>query len=466
MKMNKKLLRVGAAAATAVGMSLSGAVYCMSAGESVPLRETLEGLGYQVGWDGSTRSITAVDSQGKKVSFRVGEAYMTLEDGMAMQIELNEPVSLSEGGVAYLPVSAVNKLNGYADEASDVSENYNINKQMDQNENYVISPYSLKSVLAMAANGADGTTKDELLSVLGYDSLDSLNADMKLLNERYHSDGELKINAANSLWINRIYPEVKEDFSQKMLECYDASIGRYSLKDIPGKIKAWVNEKSNGLQKDFNAQIDDDFAMGFVNTTYLKAKWWSSFESQSTRDGIFYNCDKTTAKTKFMHQSGYKMAYKDDSVTMVKLPYLDDDRNMSFYAAMAPEGTDLESYVDKLEKRKVELSLPKFKTHTNTSMNSIVQSLGAGTMFTSKADFGGIFKNSAKLYVSSIVQDTVIDVDEDGTEASSTTMMGMLKSSAYDPEEPLEINFNRSFTYFIMDDDSGEILFMGRYAKA
>jgi serpin B len=318
----------------------------------------------------------------------------------------------------------------------------------------------------MAANGADGTTRDELLSVLGYDSIDSLDADMKLLNERYHSDGELKINAANSLWINRIYPEVKEDFSEKMLECYDASIGRYSLKDIPGKIKAWVNEKSNGLQKDFNAQIDDDFAMGFVNTTYLKAKWWSSFEPQSTRDGIFYNCDKTTSKTKFMHQSGYKEAYKDDSVTMVKLPYRDDDRNMSFYAAMAPEGTDLESYVDKLERRNVVLSMPRFKTHTNTSMNSIVQSLGAGTMFTSKADFSGIFKDSAKLYVSSIIQDTVIDVDEDGTEASSTTMMGVLKSSAYDPEQPLEINFNRSFTYFIMDDDSGEILFMGRYAKA
>jgi serpin B len=347
----------------------------------------------------------------------------------------------------------------------DSSFAYNINSRMDQNENYVFSPYSLKSVLAMAANGADGTTRDELLSVLGYDSVDSLNADMKLLNERYRSDGTLKINAANSLWVNKTCPEVKEDFSEKMLECYDASIGRYSLKDIPGKIKAWVNEKSNGLQKDFNVQIDDSFVMGFVNTTYLKAKWVDKFESESTRDGIFYNCDKTTVKTKFMHQSGYNEAYKDDSVTMVKLDYRDDDRDMSFYAAMAPEGTDLENYVDKLERKKVALSLPKFKVHTNTSMNSAVQSLGAGTMFTSKADFGKIFKSPAELFVSSIIQDTVIDVDEEGTEAASTTMMGMLKSS-YDPETPLEINVNRPFTYFIMDNESGEILFMGRYAKA
>jgi serpin B len=179
---------------------------------------------------------------------------------------------------------------------------------------------------------------------------------------------------------------------------------------------------------------------------------------------VFYNSDGTTGTTEFMHQSERCEAYKDDDVAMIKLDYRDNDKDMSFYAAIAPEGTNLEDYVDRLEVRKVVLALPKFKMQTTASMNSVVQGLGVSKMFTAQADFGNIFEQSSNLYVSSIIQDTVIDVDEEGTEAASTTMMA-LETSAYDPEQPLEMNFNKPFTYFIMDNDSGEILFMGRYAR-
>jgi serpin B len=349
---------------------------------------------------------------------------------------------------------------------SDNSFAYNINSQMNQKENYVFSPYSLKAVLAMAANGAEGETRAELLSALGYDSVDSLNSDMKSLNESYeiNDDDDLKIGSANSLWINKTAPEVKKDYSKKMKECYNASVGRYSVKELPNKIKAWVKEKSHGLQKNFNASVDDSFVMGFVNTTYLKAKWVNDFKPEATREDVFYNSDGTTGTTEFMHQSERCEAYKDDDVAMIKLDYRDNDKDMSFYATIAPEGTNLEDYVDRLEVRKVVLALPKFKMQTTASMNSVVQGLGVSKMFTAQADFGNIFEQSSNLYVSSIIQDTVIDVDEEGTEAASTTMMA-LETSAYDPEQPLEMNFNKPFTYFIMDNDSGEILFMGRYAR-
>ena len=68
------------------------------------------------------------------------------------------------------------------------------------------------------------------------------------------------------------------------------------------------------------------------------------------------------------------------------------------------------------------------------------------------------------MYVNSILQDTVIGVDEEGTQASSTTMVTLAGSLA-EPEY-IEVSFDRPFTYFIRDNDSGEILFMGRFAMA
>ena len=99
------------------------------------------------------------------------------------------------------------------------------------------------------------------------------------------------------------------------------------------------------------------------------------------------------------------------------------------------------------------------------NMNDIVSKLGAGTMFTENADFSGIFGADYPVYVSQIIQDTVIDVDEEGTEAASTTMMAMCGATAMQ-EPPVEMTFDKPFTYFIRDNDSGEILFMGRYASA
>jgi serpin B len=164
-----------------------------------------------------------------------------------------------------------------------------------------------------------------------------------------------------------------------------------------------------------------------------------------------------------MHKVFNKEIYKDDRVAMVKLDYMDS--SLSFYAAMAPDNTDLSQYVDKLESKRISLSLPKFKIDSGISLNSAVKALGAGTMFSSNADFSNVFGDNIGLAVSSVIQDTVIDVDEEGTEAASTTMIGMV-GTAYNPEQPIEMNFNQPFTYFIMDNDNGEILFMGKFATA
>ena len=68
------------------------------------------------------------------------------------------------------------------------------------------------------------------------------------------------------------------------------------------------------------------------------------------------------------------------------------------------------------------------------------------------------------MWLDSTIHKTYIKVDEEGTEAAAVTGGGMGGTSL--PPEPLEIKYNKPFTFVIKDNINGEILFMGEYAFA
>ena len=72
-----------------------------------------------------------------------------------------------------------------------------------------------------------------------------------------------------------------------------------------------------------------------------------------------------------------------------------------------------------------------------------------------------------ELFVSSIVQDTFIEVDEAGTEASAVTNMGMCGSAepGSTPPPTPTIRMDRPFAFAICENTTGAVLFMGKVVK-
>ena len=89
--------------------------------------------------------------------------------------------------------------------------------------------------------------------------------------------------------------------------------------------------------------------------------------------------------------------------------------------------------------------------------------LGINIAFTNVADFSNMFDN-VEVHISDVIHKTFIEVDQNGTEAAAATVILMTKNSLPMPEEIKEFKANRPFTYFIRDEVSGEILFLGEYA--
>jgi serpin B len=80
------------------------------------------------------------------------------------------------------------------------------------------------------------------------------------------------------------------------------------------------------------------------------------------------------------------------------------------------------------------------------------------------ADFSGITRPSS-LFISAVIHQANIDVDEKGTEAAAATAVSVDTTGGCGGPEPaktITLRLNRPFLFVLRDVETGAILFMGR----
>ena len=68
------------------------------------------------------------------------------------------------------------------------------------------------------------------------------------------------------------------------------------------------------------------------------------------------------------------------------------------------------------------------------------------------------------LHISKVIHKAIVEVNEDGTEAAAATAV-ISELTSGGKHVPQEFKCNRPFLFFIHDNKSHTILFMGRYSK-
>ncbi len=361
--------------------------------------------------------------------------------------------------------------------ASPLTNDFQLLKYMTDDENYMISPFSLKMAMMLAANGAENDTKSEILQGLNIKDLDEYNLSAKNLIEKYNSTKSVKLNVANSIWLNEDRAGKDVDFSDE----YEDLVEKYyfgdaeteDANDIAREINEWIEEKTNGKIK---KMLDDsrraDFLSVLVNTIYFKGEWQNQFEKSNTYKETFTDRKSSKSEIDFMHKTDRYSYYEDENMKMVRVPYKGNDLAMYFVLPTNEEKMDIESALDKMEISKVKLSIPKFKTEYKLSFVEILKDLGITTAFdVQNAEFKNKMfkgvKDDEKIWIDDVLQKTFIEVDENGTEAAAATAIIMKNTSAMPIEEEIkEFKADKPFIYFIMDEDTKEVLFMGEQAYA
>jgi len=114
--------------------------------------------------------------------------------------------------------------------------------------------------------------------------------------------------------------------------------------------------------------------------------------------------------------------------------------------------------------REVLLKLPRFETESNMDLVEIMQKLGMTDAFTPTADFSN-FCNKP-VYIGLMKQVAKINVDEEGSEASAVTVIGMYATAmpgGSNTPTYIYFNANHPFIYVISEKNTGAIFFIGQY---
>ena len=355
---------------------------------------------------------------------------------------------------------------------------------MPVDKNYMFSPLSIKMALMMAATGATGKTQTEILDAVNVVNLEHYNECIRLMIEKYTEADILKLNVSNSIWINSDKTEQRfsDNYAGKLAEIFKATSDIVTDKTAEKEINGWVNEKTNGKIPTIITEDNTDFWAMLVNAVYFKGRWQNEFNKGATKKDVFTSRDSSQKEIDFMNRTAWMDYTKKDGVTIVELPYLTredvfdengeyvdtkklDGVNISMYLMMSDASFSPEAVLNEAEltSKYVALSVPKFNIEYSAELKNILKTIGIDKAFEMEAEFSNMF-DSGNMWIDSTIHKTYIKVDEEGTEAAAVTGMGMGGSSL--PPEPINVKYNKPFTFAIKDNINGEILFVGEYAFA
>lgn len=336
----------------------------------------------------------------------------------------------------------------------------------ESNNNFFFSPYSIINAFGMLYAGANGSTASEIENALNFSP--EFHKNFRLIAENI--DSEI-FKSANRIWIQENL-NLNQEYINSLSEYYSGSVYQLdfakSLESSRRFINNWVSKETQGRIRNLLQRLSPDTLMILTNAVYFNAKWLDPFDSKLTSMKPF-NVPGMRHFNVPMMQKLAKFQYgENNGMKIIRLPY--ENGNISMLVILPEDNkTGLESLnhailanmIKNMKNFRVDLWLPKFKTENNFNLNDLFMSLGVKIAFTNNADFSGITKDE-RLKIDSIIHKTFIEVDEKKTEAAAATAITMVRATAFQPDDPKIFHADKPFLYFIIDNETGVILFMGR----
>ncbi len=360
--------------------------------------------------------------------------------------------------------------------------------------NLFFSPYSISTALAMTYAGARGATAHEMAQTLLFPTSPEAIAKLGLpdapmtpeefarafgqiirdLNERGGKDA-YELRVANALWGQKGFAFL-DAFRELVASEYG---GRARDVDFVGAtekarqtINAWVEEQTNGKIKNLIAQgaLGAMTRLVLTNAIYFKGNWARQFDEARTQDAPFTLIKEDKTQVPMMNQKA-KFGYAEaKDLQILQLPYAGDELSMVILLPKADDGIvqlesnltteNLATWLDRIHHREVIVSIPKFKMTSKFDLGTVLRSMGMGRAFSSTADFSGM-TGQRNLFISAVIHQAYVDVNEEGTEAAAATGV-VMRLTSIGPNRTPVFRADHPFIFMIRDNASGSLLFLGR----
>jgi serpin B len=358
--------------------------------------------------------------------------------------------------------------------------------------NLFFSPYSISTALAMTYAGARGQTETQMAKVLHFPTLagekvppepvmqegqfhSAFGEVVKDLNQRAKKGG-YELAVANALWGQKGY-KLLDDFLKLIETEYGGRLTEVDFvtatESARKTINTWVEEKTKDKIKELlkPGVLDAMTRLVLTNAIYFKGNWARQFKKDRTKQSPFTLASGEKVDAPMMNQTGEFRYMEAEDFQALELPYVDNELSMIILLPRDTDGLpkfektlnleDFSQWLDRLHRREVIVSVPKFKMTSQFSLASVLTSMGMADAFSARAaDFSGI-TGSRDLFISAVIHKAYVDVNEEGTEAAAATGVTMRLTSVGPTQTPV-FRADHPFLFLIRDNHSGSILFIGR----
>lgn len=346
--------------------------------------------------------------------------------------------------------------------------------------NMVYSPLNLYMALSMAAEITDGSSRGQILDLLGAPDIETLreqSGDIWLMSSLSMYGSETDLN--NSLWLNNHI-----DYKQETMDTLANDHFAESFRGEPGTeeynklLRDWTNEKTHNLLEESagGLEMSPDMLMTLMSTVYFKGSWQDMFQEEENVTLPFHSPEGDMDCT-FMHRTWDNMTYcRGEHFGAVSLGFTggnsmtfilpDEDSSVD---QLLTEGSDLWEFLASRPWEwpdgrgvQLELNMPKFDVSSDNELTDALKSLGITDAFDAGAsDFGPLMNNDIPAYISEVNHAARVMVDEEGCTAASYVEIGVSRMSAVQtPTEKLVFTLDRPFIFMIKTQQDMP-LFMG-----
>ena len=339
--------------------------------------------------------------------------------------------------------------------------------------NLAIAPTSIATVLGMVAAGAKGATETQLVAALRIPLPPAqlhaaIGGLVRTLATR--STDAVILSEVDQAWVQQKL-NLLDGFTGTLTRDYAAPLARIDFADpqrAAATINAWISARTHAkIPKLLTPEALDAAELVLTDAVYLDAKWEHGFDAKLTNAQPFQLANGQAVSVPTMHQTEELGTARGDGWSAVALPYKDGALEMDI---VVPDDLDrfqrgldaatFDRIVGSLAPAEVALSLPRFEFRARfDNLQPELGKLGVRDAFDpERADFSGM-TGDRSLYLSAVVHEAFVHVDEQGTVAAAATGGVMEKSSA-----PMvtTVRIDKPFLFAVRDRATGAIVFLGR----
>jgi serpin B len=361
-------------------------------------------------------------------------------------------------------------------------------------DNICFSPVSIESVLGMMYAASSGETASEMAKAMDVSlSVDNFAKayhqhyqDLRNVN-RFIYDGNHPtywLDIYNTLFSQRGY-HLKFKFQNMLSSDFEATFMEVDFADT-NSARQIINERCARLTSqmigDFvpEGMLNESALAVILNTTYFQSGWSEKFKKDDTKDEPFRLLTGKSIAVPMMHTKKDLVYYDEDKeVLVLDLHYDRGDLSMVVILPKRPDGLkDAENHLTASNLDKwwrdtkgdpedvldrcvtVEVAMPRFDYRDKIDLTDTLKTMGMRRIFDpAMAECGGM-SNQPGAYVSYVLHEATISVDEEGTVAAAATVAAIFGEGPV--VSPKVFKADHPFVFFIRHNPTGTILFIGR----